>query len=301
MEKIMLYLKQRVFVTLLSLILFSSISYAEQNYQTEIMGGYEKEDADTSTDKTIGLGAEIYFTPVNTENKPLAQAAFLDKKSSVVVGYINSKTDLQNASVDSIDLGGPLITINYITEIDAFILGATYSKLDGDTTPDLLTIDGKVVGFTIGKYINDSTTVQASYTSADAEYRNTTSSQTSTLDIDYYELTYNTVQGLGATSYYSFGVGFELIKKDSSSSAKEDNNEFKVTGGYYFSRVTSLGVAASFNSGDDISDEGQTLAIGFTHFIAPQIALGIGLSKFNADDNNTEDTDSISLSVVARI
>jgi hypothetical protein len=143
--------------------------------------------------------------------------------------------------------------------------------------------------------------VQASYTSGDAEYRNTTSSQTSTLDIDDYELTYNTVQGLGATKYYSFGIGFELIRKDSSNSVKEDNNEFKVSGGYYFSRMTSLDVAASFNSGDDISDEGQTLAIGFTHFIAPQIALEIGLSKFNADDNNTEDADSISLVVTARI
>lgn len=297
----MLHLKQTVFVTLLSLILFLPISYAEQNYQIEIIGGYEKEDAGTSTNKTIGLGAEIYFAPVNTENKPLAQAAFLDKKSSVVVGYINLKTDLQNSSVDSIDLGGPLIAINYITETDAFILGAMYSKLDGDTNPDLHTIDDKLVGFIIGKYINDSTTVQASYISSDAEFRNTASSQTSTLDIDYYELTFNTVGVLGATSYYSFDVGFELIRKDSSSFAKEDNNEFKVSGGYYFSRMTSLDVAASFNSGDDISDEGQTLAIGFTHFIAPQIALEIGLSKFNPDDNNTEDTDSISLDVIARI
>lgn len=297
----MLHLKQIVFVTLLSLILASPNSYAEQYYQTEIIGGYEKEDADTSTDKTIGLGAEFYFAPVNTENKPLAQAAFLDKKSSVVAGYINLKRDLQNSNVDSIDLGGPLIAINYITETDAFILGATYSKLDGDTNPELVTIDSKIIGFTVGKYINDSTTVQVSYNNGESEYQNTSSSQTSTLDIDYYELTYKTVQVLGATNYYSFGIGFELTRKDSSTSAKEDNNEFKVSGGYYFSRMTSLDVAASFNSGDDISDEGQTLAFGLTHFIAPQIAIEIGLSKFNADDNNTEDTDSISFDVIARI
>ena len=296
----MLYLKWTVFVTLLNLILFSSYSYAEQNYQTEIFGGYEKEDADTSTEKIIGLGAEIYFLPVNTENKPLAQAAFLDKRSSVIVGYLNFKIDLQNASVNSLDLGGPLIGINYITETDAFILGAIYSKLDGDTNPSFLTIDGKMVGFIIGKYLNDSTAVQVSYTSSDAEYRNTTSNQTSNLDIDYYELTYNTVQSLGATSYYRFSVGFELIRKNDSNSVKEDNHELKVLGDYYFTRMTSLGVAASFNSGDDVSDEGQTLAITFNHFIAPQIALEIGLSKFNADDIQTEDTDSISLDVIVR-
>lgn len=297
----MLHLKQKIFVTLLSLILASPISYAKQYYQTEIIGGYEKEEADTSTDKTIGLGVQYYFAPVNTESKPLAQAAFLDKKSSVVAGYINSKRDLQNSSVDSIDLSGPLIAINYITETDAFIIGATYSKLDGDTNPDLVTIDSKIFGFTVGKYINDSTTLQASYSSGESEYQNTSSNQTSTLDIDYYELTYETVQMLGATNYYSLGIGFELTRKDSSTSAKEDNNEFKVSAGYYFSHMTSLNVGASFNTGDDVSDEGQTLGVGLTHFISPQIALEIGLSKFNADDNNTEDTDSISFDVIARI
>jgi hypothetical protein len=262
MEKIMPHLKQACFVTLLSFFLFTPISYAGQNYQTEIVGVYEEEDADTSTNKNIGLAAGIYFAPVNTEKKPLAQAAFLDKKSLVVVGYINSKLDLQNSSVDSIDLGGSLIGINYITETDAFILGATYSKADGDTNPDLLTIDRKAVGFTIGKYINDSTAVQASYASSETEYRNTSSTQPPTLNIEYLKLSYNTVQALADTSYFSFGIGFELTKKDSSSSVKEDNNEFKVSGGYYFSRMTSFDVAASFNSGDDISDEGQTLAIG---------------------------------------
>jgi hypothetical protein len=77
----MLYLKRILSVSLLNLLLFSSCGYADENYQTEIFGGYEKEDADTTTDKIIGLGAEIYFSPVNTDNKPLAEAAFLDKKA----------------------------------------------------------------------------------------------------------------------------------------------------------------------------------------------------------------------------
>ena len=95
----MLYLKRTLFVTLLSLSLLSANSHAEQNYQVELLVGYEKEDADTLTDKIIGLGAEIYFSPVNTENKPLAEAAFLDKSSSVIVAYIELKSDLQNSSI----------------------------------------------------------------------------------------------------------------------------------------------------------------------------------------------------------
>ena len=79
MGEIVLNMKQTVFVTLLGVVLFPPISYAEKSYQTEVIGGYEKDDGNTSTLKTIGLGAAIYFTPVNAEQKPLAQAAFLDK------------------------------------------------------------------------------------------------------------------------------------------------------------------------------------------------------------------------------
>lgn len=296
----MLYLKRTLSVTLLSLSLISANSYAEQSYQTELLVGYEKEDADTSTYKTTGLGAEIYFSPVNTENKPLAEAAFLDKSSSVIVGYIKVKSELQNANVNSIDANGPLIAINYITETNAFILGAVYSKQDIDMDPNLATGDIKLTGINIGKYLNDSSAVEFSYTSGDAEYQFATSNLTTSLEIDYYELSYKTVQPLDATSYYSFGAGIELIKKSDSSSVNEDNHEFEILGEYYFTRMTSLGAAASFNSGDDVSQEGKTLAIGGTHFFIPQIALNISLSKFIADDSQTEDTDSISVAAIAR-
>ena len=299
-EMQLLYLKRTLSVTLLSLSLLSVNSHAEQIYQTELLVGYEKEDADTSTNKTTWAGAEIYFSPVNTENKPLAQAAFLDKSSSAIVGYIKSETDLQNSTLDSSELSGPFISINYTTETNAFIFGATYYKLDGDTNPDLITTDNKIAGFSIGKYLNDSSAVKFSYISSDADYRSTTSSQTAIRDIDYYELSYNTVQSLNATSYYSFGIGFELIRRDSSNSDKEVNNEFEVSGEYYFTRMTSLGASALFNSGDDISYEGNTLAIGFTHFFVPQFALNIDLTTFNADDSQTEDTDSVSVVAIAR-
>lgn len=289
-----------IFITLFGSLLVVPLCNAEQYYQTEIIGGYEKEDADTSTGKTISFGFQYYFAPVNTNSSPLSEAAFLDKKGSIVAGYINSKSDLQNSTVDSIDSSGPLIAINYITETDAFILGAIYSKLDGDINPSLATIDATIVGFTIGKYINNSTSLEASYSRVEADYMNTSSSQIFELNIDYYELTYKTVQELGDDNFYSFNIGYTLTNKDDSTSTKEDNNEVIVSGGYYFSRMTSLDLSASFNSGDDVSDEGQTLGIGFTHFIAPQIALEIEMSKFSADDNNTEDLDSISFDVIAR-
>ena len=296
----MLYPKWTVFVTLLSLALFSSNSQAEQSYQTELSVGYEKEDADSSTNKGTELSAEIYFSPVNTDNKPLAQAAFLDKSSSVSIGYINLEIEYQNSSLNSIDSKGPYFEINYITDTNSFILGALYTTNDIETDPSLVTGDLTVTGISIGKYLNDSSALSFSYTSSDTELQNTVSGQSANLDIEYYGLSYNTVQSLNATSYYRFSVGIELINKSDSNSMEEDNSELEVLGEYYFTRMTSLGASASFNSGDDISDEGITLAIGFTHFFLPQFALNIDLTSFNADDSQTEDTDSISVEAIAR-
>lgn len=296
---ILTYPKQTLFVTLLSLSFLSAYSHAEQSYQEEYTAGYEKVDADTSTDRTIGLSAEIYFSPVDTENKPLAQAAFLDKSSSFLVGYIKSERELQNANVNLIDTNGPLFEINYITETDAYILGALYFKQDLDTSPVLVKGDSKTIGITIGKYLNNSSAVKFSYASSDIEARNFVSAKTSSEDIDYYELSYKTVQSLGATSYFNFSAGIELTTAESNS-VKEDNHELTLLGEYYFNRMTSLGAAASFNSGDNVSDEGKTFGIGVTHFFIPQFALNIDGARFNADDSQTEDANSISVEAIAR-
>ena len=296
----MLYPKRTVFVTLLSLVLFSSNSQAEQSYQTELSVGYEKEDADSSTNKVTGLSAEIYFSPVNTDNKPLAQAAFLDKSSSVSIGYINLKTEYQNSSLNSIDSKGPNFGINYITETNSFILGALYSTNDIETDPSLVTGDLTIAGISIGKYLNDSSAVIFSYTSSDTEVQNTVPSQSANLDIEYYGLSYNTVQSLDATSYYRVSAEIELINKSDSDSVEEDNVELGILGEYYFTRMTSLGAGIMFNSGDNVSDEGKSFGVGFTHFFSPQVAFDITLSRFNADDSQTEDADSISVGVIAR-
>ena len=210
------------------------------------------------------------------------------------------KSDFQNSSINSIDASGPLFAINYVTKTDAFILGAVYSKQDLEVDPDVITGDIKVTGIEIGKYLSDSSAVRFLYLNSDTEARSTLSSQTFNLDIDSYKLVYKTVQPLNATSYYLFSAGIELIKKNDSTSVKEDNNELSILGEYYFTRMTSLGAGASFNSGDDVSDEGKTFGIGGTHFFTPQIALSVTWSTFIADDSQTEDSDSISVDVIAR-
>ena len=295
----MLHLKRTLLATLLSLSLFSINSHAEQNYQTQLLGGYTKIDADTSTHKLTELSAEIYFSPVNTENKPLAEAAFLDKSSSIGIGYFKQKTELPNTSIGSFDVNGPAILLNYITDTNNYILGALYADRDLDTDSGLVTGDIKNIGFSFGKYLDDSSTIEFSYLSTENKQQATTSNQTFSNDTDQYNLSYKTVQSIDTTRYYGVGASIELIKSETGS-VKEDNHELEILGQYYFTLMTSLGVEASFNSGDDVSQEGRTLGIEATHFFIPQIAANIGLSRFTADDSQTEDDDLISIELIAR-
>jgi len=295
----LLYSKRIPLTLLLSLSLFSSASYAEQDYHVELTGEFEKEDEDTSTAKSSSVSAEIFFSPVSTDNKPLAEAAFLNKSSSIALGYIKSKTELQSANVDSFEVSGPLILINYITATDAYILSAIYGTVDLDTNNNLITGDTKISGINIGKYLDDTSTIEFSYINNDIENRNTTTNQKFINKTDSYTISYKTVQTTDAVNYYSLAADIELIKSDSNT-VKEDNHEFGVAGEYYFSLMTSIGAAALFNSGDDISQEGRTLGVSLTHFLLPQIALKLGLGKFDAKDNKTEDSDSVSVEVSAR-
>ncbi len=180
-------------------------------------------------------------------------------------------------------------------------MGARYLTNDIETDPSLVTGDFTVTRISIGKYLNDSSAVSFSYKSSDTEYQSTVSSWSSNYDVKRYGLSYKTVQSLDVTSYYRVIAEIDLINKSDSYSVEEDNVELGISGAYYFTRMTSLGAGIMFNSGDDVSDEGRTPRVGFTHFFSPQVAFNINLSRFNADDSQTEDTDSILVGVIARI
>lgn len=292
----MLRLKQTLPVMLLSLFLFSSNSLAEQSYQFEVTGGYEKDGVDTSTNKFTTLLAEIYFSPINTKNIPLAESAFLSKSSSVSIGYIKVNSDFQNSDLNSIDGSGPLFAIDYITETGAFIIGATYSTTDIEADPDVITDDIEITGIEIGKYLSEYSTVRFSYTSTDTEVQNALSSQSDNLDIESYRLESKAVLPLDATSYYHVSAGVELNKRTGSSLVKEEYTELFIFGEYFFTLMTSIGAVASYSSSD--YDSGEIFGIGGTHFFTPQIALNITLPTLIA--SRTKDADSFSIDVIAR-
>lgn len=177
-----------ILLTLLSTSAFSIEAYAQQSYQTELVASYEKQDNDTSTSKALELTATYFLEPVNTDNKPHAEAAYLDKSSSIAAIYLNRETKFENANVDTFDTDAVGILINYVTAADSFILGGVYASIDYEANDNIVTGDGDVYGIILGKYLDDSSSIQLSIAKNDSDQQTTSgqfSIKTTLISVDY--------------------------------------------------------------------------------------------------------------------
>lgn len=109
-------------------------------YQTEVNVGYESTDSDSvnvlGTDAelsadAITLNGRYYLAPVNTRNAPLAEAAFLDKASSVALGYVSADLDVKVGNVNgSADLDLLGIAGEYYVPNSNFYVSAALNRSD---------------------------------------------------------------------------------------------------------------------------------------------------------------------------
>ena len=78
-------------LSLITALLGSCVALNANAYQTEATGAYEYVDMDGGKTNSAAISGKYYFNPVQTRNAPLAEAAFLDKASSIGGGYAYSK------------------------------------------------------------------------------------------------------------------------------------------------------------------------------------------------------------------
>ena len=78
-------------LALVSALLSSIIGLNAHAYQTESFGAYEHIDMDGAKSNSAAISGKYYFKSVQTRSAPLAEAAFLDKASSIGGGYSYSK------------------------------------------------------------------------------------------------------------------------------------------------------------------------------------------------------------------
>jgi hypothetical protein len=105
-------------------------------YQSELSAGYVDIDVDNSSADGYGvvLEGKYHFSPVNTANNPLAEAAFIEKSSNVYVQL--GTAELKDAG-QKIDFYERSIGIDLYIPNSIFYLGAGVSESKVRSTPGL--------------------------------------------------------------------------------------------------------------------------------------------------------------------
>lgn len=273
------------------------VSYAQEFYQTEISASHSSSKSDNydATDTAVVLTQ--HFSPVDTADHPLAEAAFLERIGSV--GLLIGTLDVQYASGPKVDGPEYGAMLTYMKPDMPILLQAGFIKADVEFSPPYdadMTMDLYALG--LGGFIEDGIlfAIQHSHSETELSGPGILAAKT---ESNIYQVVAKYVGDL------SDGVAFNVegtlgIKKYDDGSADNTNTIAEVSGDYYINARNSIALGLSVNTGGNISAEGKGYAIGFNSFLNPNFNIDIGFAKFVSDDIKSEDAESLKIALSAR-
>ncbi|QEI11527.1 putative porin [Cellvibrio japonicus] len=214
-------MKLKLLSAVIGLASFSVLANAQSStYQGEVFAGYGETD-DALDSSAYAVGGAFYFSPVNTKNHPLAEAAFLEKSSNIYALVGSQTNDLFDVDFQSV--GAEFYIPNSIFYAG---LGVTRAKADGgswdsqwNASLGVTPIDGLLVWTSFYE---------------DVDYS------------DYINLNAKYVMSLG---------GEQALNIEGSFADADGGEEFGIAADYYIDRNLSIGTAYSYvNADEDIKD-----------------------------------------------
>jgi len=272
--------------------LFTQSALAQQSYNTELGINYSSMETNNGTGSTLTTPfARLYFNPVNTRDKPLAEAAFLDRTGSASIALLQGEgrvktTYNQTQVIDSLGLRFSIDGRQHDSDTTIQLLFIKYdSEAGSGSTKNYPDIEVKSYGIGLGQYISNTQHIGF-------EYQNTTNNST-LLDLESYTYRINTkmVRSLGGDSAFNLMAGINRTSTEANNS-KTTNTNYPIKADYYFNPAFSLGAGITVNRGDDLSDEGTTLSFNTGYFISPAIELAASIASFSPSYPDVEEYDT---------
>lgn len=224
---------------LLVMVFVLSVSWVHAtDYQVDIgFGVTHSDNADA-----VGLFGNYYFDEVNTDNVPLAEAAFLGRSNSIFGGFSH-------------------VNGNSFSSQNTFVLGANYYKGHFFVSPELYTTD---VGFshfsTFGVrvgYLPIDGLLISSYTNHQGWNPN--------INVKY-------VKPFGEGK--AFSIQAEYFDFGGDNFVRRHRNKFSMNSNYYFNQKTSLGIAYSEGIGG-VKDT----SLRARHFFTPKLSTNLSVTN----------------------
>ena len=217
-------------------------------------------DADTTA---YGFGGEYYFGGVDDSKGPLAEAAFVDRSSSIFAAYSYAEFDFDGGEVDTdqYSFGG-----RYVDKDSGWFVGGAYTISETDD------IDVDTYGIRFGRYIADYTTLALSYEISDSD-----GSDSDDIGIDIEH-----IEELSGERFLSLDIQFLYTDPDI-------GDELFTTSGsltYYINRNLGFGGSLSATDADEVNENSYSLFV--TWFPSTNFELSAAYSMTDIDDSDTE-------------
>ena len=247
--------KKTVIAASLGLALSSA---AQAEYQFDLAAnshtGESKAGSATVDQDSYGLTGAYYLGTVNTTKGPLAEAAFLDRASSIKFDFSTGELDGEgiDADIDSYAVEGRLVSKASGWLVD---LGYRLDEIDNGE------IDTYSIG--AGKYVLENTAVVVSYDNTDSDFAG---------ESDTY--------GLGVEHLWHLEQG--AIKLDAEVAMVDHENRDDVDvwglGGTYYVNP-SLGFGADFARSDSNETELEEWSLFAKWFVTEKVALELAYTE----------------------
>lgn len=279
-------------------VLSFNIVYGQDFYRIETSLVYSQlEDEDDFESKEYLLSGTIHFKQVDTGKHPLAEAAFLERVGSLLLGGGIIESDFgKGVKADGTGFGAE---VTYAQPDQLVFVNALFITFDSDFDPP---VDGEIssdiLDFKIGMYLKDGLLVGFEY-----GHRETDTSIVGILDYksesDLYGAFTKWVHELENDTAVNVLANLGVDKFDDNT-GDGSNIIIEVATDYYFNPRISIGAGLVFNTGDDEYDEGKSFEVRSGIFLNPHFSIEGVFRKFIADNDNVEDEKSIDISLLTR-
>lgn len=273
-------------LSLITALLDSCVALNVNAYQTEATGAYEYVDMDGGKTNSAAISGKYYFNPVQTRNAPLAEAAFLDKASSIGGGYAYSKLqddeDFGDLQFNIIGVEGEIFipdTQFYIsgalhrTNIKATINGLGSESDNGngyEFEAGFLPVNGLLLAVGVADFSESINPVKV------AKYGFVTNLSNAAVVSGDNDDTAVSLRAKYVSEVAGFYTNFEGVTYIG------DETSYRLAADLYLDPTLSVGVSFADSTADD-SD--SIFNIRAQKFFNPQFALGVGYTTTDGADS----------------
>ncbi|RZF56808.1 putative porin [Acinetobacter halotolerans] len=267
--------------------IFASVFALNANaYQAESTVSYEHIDMDDGKGNSVAITGKYYFSPIQTRNAPLAEAAFLNKASNIGGGFAYNKLeddeDLIELQFNSLGVTGEV----FIPDTQFYVSGALYRTNTKVTVPlfgsdskahngyaleaGFLPINGLLFAVGVADLSKSFDPVQLAQYGFITNFMN--SATVSGKDDD----TAVTLRAKYVTQIGDHYTNFEA------QSYFGDETTYRLAADLYLDPTLSVGISFADSTADD-SD--SIFNIRAQKFFTPQVAVGVGYTTIDGADS----------------